>query len=42
MRGPIKALSVLNSLDVEEAAGVGLKANKKFIIRNWIKGTPDM
>lgn len=36
MRGPVKAVSALNSLDVEEAAGVGLKASKKFIIRNWI------
>lgn len=42
MRGPIKALSALSSLDGEEAAGVGLKANKTFIIRNWIKGTPNM
>lgn len=36
MRGPVKAVSALNSLDVEEAARVGLKASKKFIIRNWI------
>lgn len=41
MRGPIKALSALSRQDVEEAADVGLKANKKFI-RNWIKEISDM
>lgn len=35
-----KAQSALNSLDVEEAAGMGLKGNKERDIRNWIKGNP--